>query len=364
LQAATRPVRPVRAGIPLSPTNEELIVPEHSVKAVPCSPAPHVALRPKAYSSKPSLTLDPAQPAAEAARIIHRSLLETLLINEPGVRQNADPEFLHDLRVSVRRARSALAQLEGVFPADVTAHLKTELKWLQTVTGPMRDLDVYRLNMDEYRHDLPEAIRKDLDPLETYLSNHHRIEHERLVAALDSKRFNALLRDWRLLDEGVPASDEEWPNARRPILGFAAERTWQAYRRVRRKGDAITDESPDEALHALRIDCKKLRYLLEFFTLLFGPTRTARVIERLKLLQDNLGTFHDLSVQQEKLASFSHHMVEEQQVGADALLAMGRLVERLGARQTAERTRFQRSYAAFAGKRTRERFRKLTRARA
>ena len=339
-------------------------MPQQSVQAAPCSPAPSVAPRPKASSSKPSLTLDPDQSAAEAARVIQRSLLETLLLNEPGVRQNADPEFLHELRVSVRRARSALEQLEGVFPADVTAHLKTEFKWLQTVTGPMRDLDVYRLNMDEYRHDLPAAIRKHLDPLETYLSNHRRSEQERLVAALDSKRFHALLRDWRLLDEGVPASDDECPNARRPILGFAAERTWQAYRRVRRKGDAITDESPDEALHALRIDYKKLRYLLEFFTSLFGPIRTARLIRRLKLLQYNLGTFNDLSVQQEKLTLFSHHMVEEQQVGADTLLAMGRLLEHLAARQIAERSRFQRSYAAFARKRNRKRFQKLTRARA
>ena len=77
-----------------------------------------------------------------------------------------------------------------------------------------------------------------------------------------------------------------------------------------------------------------------------------------------MGTFNDLSVQQEKLTSFSHHMVDEQQVGADALLAMGRLVGYLAARQAAERRRFQRSYATFAGKRTREHFQKLTRARA
>ena len=102
--------------------------------------------------------------------------------------------------------------------------------------------------------------------------------------------------------------------------------------------------TPAEALHALRIDCKKLRYLLEFFSGILGKQATARLIVGMKQLQDNLGTFNDLSVQQEKLVHFAHDMVREQQVSADALLAMGRLVEHLAARQSDQRARVRRSY--------------------
>jgi CHAD domain-containing protein len=150
----------------------------------------------------------------------------------------------------------------------------------------------------------------------------------------------------------------------RPIGELAAERIRHAYRQVRKEGDAITPSSPPEALHALRIKCKRLRYLLEFFSPLFGEKKTGRLVTPLKVLQDNLGDFNDLTLQQARLTDFAHDMVREQQVGADSLLAMGRLVEHLAARQAGERGRFEKSYAAFSRPRIRRRLRRLLRRKA
>jgi len=312
---------------------------------------------PNGQSSKKPIPLDPTLRGLEAVRAIHRSLIDTVVANEPGVRQALDPECLHDLRIAVRRGRSALAQINDVFAADAVAHLKAELKWLQTTTGPVRDLDVYLLKMDEYRADLPESVCQHLDSLDTYLHNHHAIEQRRLVSALDSERYRTLLQEWRALIAPDRPVHPGCANAERPIVELAAERIWRTYRRVRKNGDAITAESPDEVLHALRIECKKLRYLLEFFTSLFGDRRTLRLVAPLKVLQGTLGDFNDLTVQQRKLTDFAHDMVREQQVGADSLLAMGRLVERLAERQSSEKKRFERSYAAFAKRRVHKRFR-------
>lgn len=319
---------------------------------------------PPVRSSKSPIALDPAMNGAQAGRAIHLSLLETVLANEAGTRQGLDPECLHQLRVAVRRARSALAQLRDVFEADAVAHLKVELRWLQTTTGPVRDLDVYLLKMEDYRGDLPESIRGHLDPLETYLHEHHALERQHLVSALDSERYARVLTDWRALVENTEPALPDRPNAARPIGELAAERIRHAYRQVRKEGDAITPSSPPEALHALRIKCKRLRYLLEFFGPLFGEKKTGRLVAPLKVLQDNLGDFNDLTLQQARLTDFAHDMVREQQVGADSLLAMGRLVEHLAARQAGERGRFEKSYAAFSRPRIRRRLRRLLRRKA
>jgi CHAD domain-containing protein len=78
---------------------------------------------------------------------------------------------------------------------------------------------------------------------------------------------------------------------------------YKRYRRIVKKGSKISETTPDEKLHELRIDCKKLRYLLEFFTSLFPENEMKKLVKQLKQLQENLGDFNDLSVQQEFLVN-------------------------------------------------------------
>ncbi len=299
------------------------------------------------YSSKVSIELDPAMPAAEAAKAIHRSLAETLRRNEAGTRLDLDSEFLHDFRVAVRRTRSALSQIKGVYPAADVARFKAELKWLGGLTGPTRDLDVYLLKMDDYRSELPRAVRRDLGPLEEFLRRRQRREQRRLVRGLDSERYAALLAAWEdFLDQ--PADLEAAPNAGRPIAEVASERIWKVYRRAIKEGRAIGDATPAEALHQLRIECKKLRYLMEFFSSLYEGKKIGRLIRALKKLQDNLGDFNDYEVQQESLKGFAEEMRRAGAAPAATLMAMGRLVEHLEAGQARERRRFARRFATFA----------------
>jgi CHAD domain-containing protein len=319
---------------------------------------------PGAYSSKLRLELDAAMPAAAAARQIHRTLLETIRTNEDGVRRDLDSEFLHDFRVAVRRTRAALGQIKGVFPEPAQACFRRELSWLGQLTGPTRDLDVYLLKFGDYEAALPPAVRRDLEPLRGFLAAEQRREQRRLATALGGARYRRLLADWQafLEDERGPGPGDQEPsppNAGRPIVEVAGRRIRKVYRRVLDQGRAIGDDSPDESLHRLRIECKKLRYLLEFFRGLYPSPEVDPLIKALKKLQDNLGDFNDYSVQQKQLKDFARRMLDEGVADADTSMAMGALVAHLERGQAAERRAFHRRFATFARRGNRDRFQAL-----
>src|SRR5205814_6144881 len=94
---------------------------------------------------KISVQLDPHQPAAVAVATVLASLLDTLEANVPGTIADIDTEFLHDLRIAVRRTRSALKLAGDVLPAGLAARFRPGFKWLGDLTTPTRDLDVYLL---------------------------------------------------------------------------------------------------------------------------------------------------------------------------------------------------------------------------
>ena len=303
--------------------------------------------------------LEPDTRADRAAIAICLSLLETIRANEDGIRRDLDSEFLHDFRVAVRRTRSALRLLKGVLPAEACSHFESEFKWLGGITSAVRDLDVYLLKLPTYRADLPEPLRQGLDPLNKYFHQHHRGEHRRLVARLKSKRYHRLLNDWEAFLVRRPSDDSPAPDAARPVVDVASERIWNAYRRVYKCGRKVVPETSAETLHALRIDCKMLRYLLEFFRSLYPPPAVAKLVDALRQLQDNLGSFNDLQVQQTSLCGFAREMSDEGLASVECLLAIGCLVEHLSQRQIGERQRFAKCWSSFATRETRQRFRRL-----
>ena len=127
-----------------------------------------------------------------------------------------------------------------------------------------------------------------------------------------------------------------------------------------RQGSAITASSPAEDLHDLRKRCKELRYLLESFASLHDPATHQRAVKELKGLQDCLGEFQDCEVQQHEIRMFAAQMMNDRDVPATALLAMGELAERVGLRERAARGKFAGRFSEFASAGTQQRFRALT----
>ncbi|MGD8629204.1 MAG: CHAD domain-containing protein [Gammaproteobacteria bacterium] len=315
--------------------------------------------QPGSYSSKLDLQLDPGMRADQATRSILLRLLDIIEENEAGTRRGTDTEFLHDFRVAVRRTRSALTQIKGVLPAPVLNRYKREFAWLGQITTPSRDLDVYVLQFDDYKHSLPESARADIEPLRNFLLRHQEIEHRTLARRLDSVRYRRLKQNWRKFLTQPVSERSTLANAQRPVVDVACERIWRVYRRAIKEGRAITQDSPAEALHELRKTCKKLRYLMEFFQSLFPDSEIKALIKVLKQLQDNLGDFQDYEVQVMTLREFSRQMVTEDAAPAETLLAMGMLIEGLERRQLAAHEEFASRFAEFERQENREHFRQL-----
>jgi len=318
-----------------------------------------LGIQPGTYTSKLNIHLDPGMRADAAARQVLLTLLDAMEANAAGTREDLDSEFLHDFRVAVRRTRSALGQIKGVLPQRVLERFQPDFAWLGQITGPTRDMDVYLLKFDDYRGSLPASARGDLVPLHDFLIAHQKTEQRALVKQIGTARYRKLVKDWRGFLESPLPQRSSLPNAARPILDVANERTWRMYRRALKEGRAIGTDSPAEALHELRKTCKKLRYLMEFFQSLYPPKRIKALIKALKVLQDNLGDFQDLEVQGTNLRHFSEQMVAEGNVPAPTLMAMGILVDGLARRQHAAREEFAARFAHFSAAENQQQFREL-----
>lgn len=282
------------------------------------------------------------------ARVLLR-LREIQDANLPGTLGDAHIEFLHDLRVAIRRTRSVLREMRGVFaPADVE-RVRASYKWLQDQTSATRDLDVYLQELDRLRALAPDAMQADLDPLEPLLRARHRRARMLMEQALESERARALHVEWGEILEALVLEDEaERPDAARPIGELAGERIRRVHRRMVKLGGRITPASPPERYHELRKKGKELRYLLELFGApLFDPEVVAPMIGVLKALQDVLGLHQDREVQIAMLRELGQELLGEPG-GADALMAIGTLIERLQADAHAARGRFAGTFAEFA----------------
>jgi CHAD domain-containing protein len=312
-------------------------------------------LRAEAYSNKINVRLDPDMTARAALRAVLLQLLDTLEANVPGTLRDIDTEFLHDLRVAVRRTRSALKLAGDVLPASLPARFRPEFKWLGDLTTPTRDLDVYLLNYGEMADALVSASPAELEPFHAHLARRRVIEQRALVRGLRSARFSRLACEWRSVLTGLSL-----PRAGERTADLAARRLRRAHRRVLRQGRAISADSPAEQLHDLRKRCKELRYLLEIFASVFDPQAYQRALKDLKGLQDCLGEFQDHQVQQEELREFAVQMMADREMPATALLAMGELAGGIGRAQRRARDEFAERFGEFASPDSDRRFQALT----
>ena len=148
------------------------------------------------------------------------------------------------------------------------------------------------------------------------------------------------------------------PDASRVSYDFACGLIWKRYRKIGRLAADITADTPDAEIHELRIECKKLRYLMEFFGPVFPQDDFRDILKPLKKLQDSLGLFNDMAVQQARLLSFSDTLGEEPRK-FEIVQSLGALVVVLHQKQVAERERIVAAFADFHDDRTRRTFRQL-----
>ncbi len=308
-----------------------------------------VGKKPGDYSTKLNFTLLPEMTAREAATAILKFLWQVIQQNIAGIKKDIDTEFLHDFRVAIRRTRSVLSQIKGVFPDDVRDRFRADFAVLQKSTNQLRDLDVYLLNKEKYQQMLPEHLRPGLQPLFNQLQSERAAEHKYMLKTFDDKSYGHLVQQWDSFLKSISALPNS-KNSTERVIDIARKFIFKAYHNVIEIGSQIKDDSPSSALHQLRIACKKLRYLLEFFASLFPEEEISLLVSQLKKLQDNLGDYNDLLVQQRSLKKYLEAITAQNNRDAvDSISAIGGLIAALYQQQQNTRKAFAQTFVEFSG---------------
>lgn len=299
------------------------------------------------YSSNFDIQLEQDCTVRQAFRRICLQLVESMERNYTGVLEDIDSEFLHDFRVAVRRTRSLISQLKKYLPAERILFFQQELKWLGQITGPVRDLDVYLLSREEYKAMVPEQLHDGLNAFFADLAAERRTRLEEMRKGLRSQRYVDLMAGWK---EFIDSKEEKehWAAAEQPCRPVAVKRIRKRFKKIVEKGSGIDSTTPDEQLHMLRIDGKKLRYLLEFFRSLFDNDDIEYFRKQLKKLQNNLGDFNDIAVQLEMLARHRDRLSGKSKRSVNIAAAIGGLITHLSVEHTALRQEFEQVFAGFS----------------
>ena len=303
-----------------------------------------------ALREQPLGTRDPA------INLAHRCLLERfeeMLAEQQRAWEGVDPEGVHQMRVATRRIRAAFRAFKGVLPADSIKEFNGQFKWVGNVLGAVRDLDVYQDNLQHYTAEIPEEDGVCLIDYQQHLAELWQNARNNLLACLSSQRYLELLEGFTEFLKRSPVKTAA-KTSRTLSIGDAATRLiGKQYKKVLHNGRAIMPESPDESLHSLRMDCKRQRYLFEFFQPIYGkPLRP--FIKQLKKLQDVLGEFHDACVATQRLRQYAE-CVPMQIKNRVQLIALGQLIYAQGQQAADRRARFHETWKRFdrKGQRTR-----------
>jgi CHAD domain-containing protein len=249
--------------------------------------------------------------------------------------------------------------LKGALDPDTTVILQEQLRAMGALTGNLRDLDVYLLQKAAYIELVPDVLTPGIIEFFRTLQRRRRYALDRMIKAMNGDAFTSAMNVLDHFVQSDPLAASEALSGKRPIIDVAKAAIYRRYRRIAKKGRRINGSTPDEKLHELRKDCKKLRYLLEFFSSLFPKKQMKKLIKRLKQLQDNLGEFNDLSIQQDFLIDYLNSIKPQTAQVVKLSAAIGGLIVRLAAAHQKVRNQFLSAFETFNTPENHKRFKTL-----
>lgn len=229
-----------------------------------------------------------------------------LMGNLAPVKAGGNPEGIHQMRVALRRLRTALSLIDREFAPPALVPIAIEAKRLARVLGPARNWDVFSTQTlaDIEQVDLVDVDIAGLHGAAEPFRRQHHVEVDEVLAEAQTNRFllsfGCLLerRGWR---NGI-ASDAMGVLAE-PVSSFGRRVLERIHRKSLKRGRHFKHLAPD-ARHQLRLSLKKLRYTSEFFLPLYADDPAARkYLKRLAKLQDALGLANDAATTQPLLTT-------------------------------------------------------------
>ncbi len=244
--------------------------------------------------------IGPGMTLGEVAFAVLRRQFGALRAHEPGTRIGEDPEELHDMRVATRRLRAAMKVFEAGLP-ERARWFREELRWVAGALGNVRDLDVQIGRLEAWKNGAGEETSAFLAKILDVIEKRRAEARGRMLEALDSGRYDRLQSSFAEMLRRGPGVERELARAngrdpaREPIASAAPGIVSRAHRKWSKAAGRLKEDSPPEAFHDARKRGKRLRYTLEFLSDVYGkPTR--KLIEPLKVVQDDLGDHQDAIV--------------------------------------------------------------------
>ena len=241
-------------------------------------------------------------------RVWVSSLADVIEANKEAILQgDKDSERLHQLRVALRKLRSIVALLAKELVITEAQELGKLAKDVMKRTNEARDLDVYLEWIALYEEEvLPKALAQNLLAIKKYLEQKRHKAYEKLYETLQSKDFALLLE--RLRQFG-----NTYPNQKYPAIVLGKKMVLKQMHTLLKKAFLLSSKSASHKYHLVRIEIKKLRYLVEFFTPVFEQKKFAKTLAHIKQLQNILGEHQDTIVQIEYLKHLHDLSTKEQE---------------------------------------------------
>ncbi len=227
--------------------------------------------------------------------------------------KDEDTERLHQLRVALRKIRSLLALLAKKIELPEAKELEKLAKAIMKQTNKARDLDVYLEWLSAYEQMLPTKLASSLQALKERLQKERNAAYITLLHTLHSPEFGLLLSRLHAF-----ASSE--PTQKAPSIILGKQMVIGQLHNVWKKACRLTPKSKPHKYHLVRIEIKKLRYLIEFFSFIFKKERYKDILANVKKLQDILGEHQDTTVQIEYIETMLQKDLSKDQKEALLLL--------------------------------------------
>ncbi len=253
-----------------------------------------------------SATVAPEDSLAEAGRRLLRSELQTLLAHERGARKDRDIEDVHKMRVATRRMRAILKIIEEVAPVKRVRHFRRELREVAQALSPVRDGDVFLLQLTGYIDSREEREREGMNVLLSAVRRDREEARKKMLAYFGSERYDEFKQEFAAFLTDNP---DRWNTTLR-VCDRVGSMLWQRFEALRAHDTDISldgpiDQETEAALHETRITGKRLRYVLETFADAFGSGQADNCIKPLKSLQDHLGDLQDIAVARAYIAGLT-----------------------------------------------------------
>jgi inorganic triphosphatase YgiF len=255
----------------------------------------------------------------DALRLIVGAELAHLVGNEAPAIRDDEVEGVHQMRVAIRKLRSALVLFSRQLEPVAAEEFQNELRRLGDIFGDARDWGVF---LCEALHGAEDAgiAREWLDLLEKPAHVELDRANQRLRDATGQPAFTGFVLGLTAWVEGhvwCPPGKNARKIARRPLRDSADDMLERLAAKVSKRGDKL--DGSDERLHALRKSLKKLRYGIDYLTGLYGAKRVKRYRKACKRLQDILGTINDAAATDRLAGSLESHDRPDLAVAVGAL---------------------------------------------